>query len=68
MVGCLNGWLPCHRLIELGLERGQAYKEIATALNLSPHTVNTHVKHIYEKLHARSRQEALRTARQRDWL
>ena len=51
-----------------GLARGQAYKEIASALSVSTHTVNSHVKHIYEKLHVRSREEAVREARQRGWL
>jgi len=51
-----------------GLAQGHAYKEIATALSISAHTVNTHVKHIYEKLHVRSRGEAVRKARQRGWL
>ena len=37
-------------VIEL-LARGYAYKEIAGALNISIPTVNTHIHHIYEKLH-----------------
>jgi LuxR family transcriptional regulator, maltose regulon positive regulatory protein len=37
--------------------------EIAATLNLSPNTVNTHVKHIYEKLQATGRQDAVRRAR-----
>jgi DNA-binding NarL/FixJ family response regulator len=44
---------------------GAAYKQIAGALSISTHTVNTHVKHIYEKLHVCSRQEAVSKARQR---
>jgi DNA-binding NarL/FixJ family response regulator len=51
-----------------GLAGGQAYKQIANSLSISTHTVNTHVKHIYEKLHVRSREEAVRKARQRGWL
>ena len=45
------------------LERGLSYKEIGAALHISAHTVHSHIKSIYEKVHARTRQEALRTAR-----
>lgn len=45
------------------IERGLSYKEIAAALHISPHTVHTHIKNIYEKIQARSRAEALRKAR-----
>ena len=41
------------------LARGLAYKEICQDLNLSISTVNTHVHRIYEKLHVRSRGEAV---------
>jgi DNA-binding NarL/FixJ family response regulator len=41
------------------LAKGHRSKEIAEELNLSPGTVNTHVRHIYEKLHVRSRAEAV---------
>jgi two-component system NarL family response regulator len=44
------------------LEKGLTYKEIAGLLNISPHTVHTHIKNIYEKLHTKDRQEALRKA------
>src|SRR5579859_1141081 len=40
------------------LAQGYAYKEIADRLHLSVHTVNAHLRHIYEKLHVRSRGEA----------
>lgn len=40
------------------LAQGYAYKEIAERLHLSVHTVNAHLRHIYEKLHVRSRGEA----------
>lgn len=40
------------------LSQGYAYKEIADRLELSIHTVNAHLRHIYEKLHVRSRGEA----------
>ena len=35
------------------------------ALHISRHTVHTHIKSIYEKLHAHSRAEALAKARMR---
>ena len=43
---------------------GRAYKEIGDQLHISPHTVHTHIKHIYEKLQATSRGDALQKARQ----
>jgi len=42
-----------------GLAKGHAYKEIAAALDISYATVHTHIRHIYEKLHVRSRTEAV---------
>ncbi|MGB8169288.1 MAG: response regulator transcription factor [Chthoniobacteraceae bacterium] len=41
------------------ISEGFANKEIAGKLNISYQTVKVHVKHIYEKLHVRSRSEAL---------
>lgn len=41
------------------LARGYAYKEIADSLGISMPTVNTHIHRIYEKLHVRSRGEAV---------
>jgi len=38
---------------------GDRSKEIADKLNIGIGTVNTHVRHIYEKLHVRSRAEAV---------
>lgn len=45
-------------ILEL-LSQGQVSKEIADQLSISYHTVRVHLKHIYEKLHVRSRSEAL---------
>ena len=45
-------------ILEL-LSKGQVSKEIADHLAISYHTVRVHLKHIYEKLHVRSRSEAL---------
>jgi len=41
------------------LARGYLYKEIADALNVAVPTVNTFVRRVYEKLHVRSRAEAI---------
>jgi DNA-binding NarL/FixJ family response regulator len=41
------------------LARGYLYKEIAERLNISVPTVNTHVRRVYEKLHVRSRAQAV---------
>ena len=43
--------------------RGMTYNEVAGELGISPNTVHTHIKNIYEKLQARNRQDALRKAR-----
>jgi len=44
-------------ILEL-LSQGKGSKEIADQLSISYHTVRVHLKHIYEKLHVRSRAEA----------
>jgi DNA-binding NarL/FixJ family response regulator len=41
------------------LARGYLYKEIADRLNITGPTVNTYVRRIYEKLHVRSRGQAV---------
>ncbi|MBC8097074.1 MAG: response regulator transcription factor [Akkermansiaceae bacterium] len=41
------------------LAQGYLYREIAEMLKISYATVHTHVQHIYEKLHVRSRTEAV---------
>src|SRR5215469_12065901 len=41
------------------LARGYLYKEITEALHISIPTVNTHIRRIYEKLHVRSRSQAI---------
>jgi len=41
------------------LARGHLYKEIAGLLEISVPTVNTHIHRIYEKLHVRSRSQAV---------
>lgn len=44
------------------LADGRLYKEIAQALGIATGTVRTHVGHIYAKLQAHNRTEALRRA------
>ena len=41
------------------LSKGLNYKEIAERIFLSPHTVKTHIKNIYSKLHVGNRAEAI---------
>ncbi len=41
------------------LARGYLYKEIAESLQISGATVNTYIRRIYEKLHVRSRSQAV---------
>ena len=41
------------------LAKGYLYKEIAESMNVTYATVHTHIRHIYEKLHVRSRTEAV---------
>jgi DNA-binding NarL/FixJ family response regulator len=45
------------------LARGYLYKEIAEAMKISVGTVNTYVRRIYEKLHVRSRAQAVARSR-----
>ncbi len=41
------------------LSKGYLYKEIADAMQISQHTVNSHLRRIYEKLHVHSRSQAV---------
>ena len=41
------------------LSKGYSNKEIADQLGLGIETVRSHLKHIYEKMHVRSRAEAV---------
>lgn len=41
------------------LAKGFLYKEIAEQMKISYATVHTHIRHVYEKLHVRSRTEAV---------
>ena len=58
------------REVELlrSVSEGFLYKEIGERLGISPHTVHTHIKNIYGKLHATNRQHALRRAKMLGYL
>jgi DNA-binding NarL/FixJ family response regulator len=47
-----------HEVLGL-LAKGYLYKEIADTLQISAHTVNSHIRRIYEKLHVHSRSQAV---------
>jgi DNA-binding NarL/FixJ family response regulator len=44
------------------LVNGSSYKMIAATMNISYNTVNTHIRHVYEKLHVHSLGEAVAKA------
>ena len=46
------------------LAKGMSYKKIADTCHISPTTVNSHIQHIYEKLHVHSATEAVSKALQ----
>lgn len=56
---------PRERQLLKLVDEGLTYKQISDRLHVSPHTVHSHIKNIYEALHAKSRSEALATARGR---
>lgn len=53
------------RAVLAGVQEGRSYKEIAAGLNISPHTVHSHIKHVYEKLQATDKRDALAKARRK---
>jgi DNA-binding NarL/FixJ family response regulator len=55
----VEGLSPRQREVLELLARGYFYKEITEALGISMSTVNTYVRHIYEKLHVHSRSQAV---------
>ena len=50
---------PREREVLTMLSRGDRFKEIAHHLNVSIETVRTHARRVYDKLHVRSRTEAV---------
>jgi DNA-binding NarL/FixJ family response regulator len=50
---------PREREVLEMLARGFLYKEIAESMTISVHTVDTYIRRIYEKLHVRSRAQAV---------
>lgn len=54
-----NDLSPREREVLTLLARGYLYKEIAEELGISGPTVNTYIRRIYEKLHVRSRSQAV---------
>ena len=50
---------PREKSVLDGLAEGLAYKQIADQLGVSIHTVRNYIRRIYEKLHVRSRTEAV---------
>jgi two-component system NarL family response regulator len=60
-------FLLTHRESEIVkcIEHGMSYKEIAERFCISPHTVHTHIKNIYEKLQVTDRPSAILKARKK---
>lgn len=56
---------PRERQILRAIDAGQTYKEVASSLGISVHTVHSHIKTIYERLQAHGKRQALAAARKR---
>ncbi|MEZ5480265.1 MAG: helix-turn-helix transcriptional regulator [Thiolinea sp.] len=50
---------PKEKMVLQYISRGYSNKEIARSLDISPHTVASHIKRIYRKLEVNSRNEAV---------
>ncbi len=59
---------PRERQILKFIDEGLTYKEIAAKLSISVHTVHSHIKSVYESLHASGKREALARARSKGLL
>jgi DNA-binding NarL/FixJ family response regulator len=66
--GGLPELTPREMEVLLLVGKGFSYAEIAATLEVSTHTVTSHIKHIYRKLEVRSRGEAVFEAMQRGLL
>lgn len=55
----LEGLTPREEELLRLISQGNSSKEISTGLNISPRTVGTHLRNIYEKLHVHSRTQAV---------
>jgi len=55
---------PREKTILKQMESGRSYKQISNTLEISIHTVHSHIKNIYEKLHATTRKELFSKARE----
>lgn len=56
---------PREKEIVKMMESGLTYKEIGAKLFISPNTVHSHIKKIYEKLHAKNRRDLFTKARKK---
>ena len=56
-----------HDVLQL-LVAGMEYKQIAEKLFISPATVRTHIANIYQKLHIKSKAQAINLAHKNKWL
>lgn len=63
-----NVLIPRERDVLLMFSRGLSYREAASALDISQHTIADHVKAIYSKMSVHSRNEAVFEAVQNGWL
>src|SRR5690606_683397 len=56
---------PRERQVLMASDEGLTYKEIGERMHLSTHTVHSHIKNIYKRLHATNKREAVASARNR---
>jgi DNA-binding NarL/FixJ family response regulator len=58
---------PREELVLQKFAHGQTYEQIAAVMSISVHTVHSHIRKVYGKLHVNSRREALRLVRERGY-
>lgn len=66
--GLEEAMTPREELVLQQFAHGQTYEQIAANLNISVHTVHSHIRKVYGKLRVNSRKEALRLVRERGYL